>query len=125
MYNDSIKALEGLLSKKYKNIILSNHIHELEEIVKGLGTDKYFIKIHSSGNIGYEKPNSRIYEYALNDAKISTNDCIMIGDSYSSDIQSGTKMGIKSILVRSDNKNNHEYYCKDLRNMIEEIEKIF
>jgi ribonucleotide monophosphatase NagD (HAD superfamily) len=45
----------------------------------------------------------------------------MIGDSYNSDIQGGTKMGIKSILVRSENKNNYEHYCKDLRFIIEEI----
>jgi len=114
-----------LIDKKYKNIILSNHIPELEEIVKGLGIDKYFIKIYSSGNIGYEKPNSKIYEYVLNDAKINTNECIMIGDNYSSDIQGGTKVGIKSILVRSENKNNYEYYHKDLRNIIKKIEKIY
>jgi putative hydrolase of the HAD superfamily len=124
IYDDTIETLEGLIIKNYKNIILSNHIPELEDIVKGLGIDKYFIKIYSSGNIGYEKPNSKIYEYVLNDLKINTSDCLMIGDSYSSDIQGETKMGIKSILVRSENKNNYEYYCKDLRNTIEEIEKI-
>jgi ribonucleotide monophosphatase NagD (HAD superfamily) len=40
----------------------------------------------------------------------------MIGDSYTSDIQGGTKMEIKSILVRSENKNNYRNYCKDLEN---------
>ena len=124
IYDDTIKTLEVLTNKKYKNIILSNHIPELEKIVKGLGMDKYFIKIYSSGNIGYEKPNSKIYEYVLNDAKININDCIMIGDSYNSDIQGGKKMGIKSILIRSENKNNYEYYCKDLSNIIEEIERV-
>jgi putative hydrolase of the HAD superfamily len=123
IYDDTKKTLEGLINKKHKNIILSNHIPELEEIVKGLELDKYFLKVYSSGNIGYEKPNSKIYEYVLNDAKINPNDCIIIGDSYSSDIQGGTKMGIKSILVRSENK-NYEHYCKDLRNIIKEIERI-
>jgi len=124
IYDDTVKTLERLINKNYINIILSNHIPELEEIVKGLGIDKYFLKIYSSGNIGYEKPNSEIYKYVINDAKINPNDCIMIGDSYSSDIQGGTKMGIKSILVRSENKNNYRNYCKDLRNIIEEIENI-
>jgi putative hydrolase of the HAD superfamily len=124
IYDDVIKTLELLIEKKYINIILSNHIPELEEIIKGLGIDKYFYKIYSSGNIGYEKPNSKIYEYVLNDMKINKNDCIMIGDSYSSDILGGTKMEIKSILVRSDNKNNYKNYCKNLENIAEEIEKI-
>jgi putative hydrolase of the HAD superfamily len=56
--------------------------------------------------------------------KINKNDCIMIGDSYTSDIQGGTKMEIKSILVRSENKNYYRNYCKDLENIIKEIESI-
>jgi len=124
IYDDVIKTLELLIEKKYINIILSNHIPELEEIIKGLGINKYFYKIYSSGNIGYEKPNSKIYEYVLNDMKINKNDCIIIGDSYSSDILGGTKMEIKSILVRSDNKTNYKNYCKNLKNIVEEIEKI-
>jgi putative hydrolase of the HAD superfamily len=124
IFDDVIKTLELLIDKKYINIILSNHIPELEEIIKGLGIDKYFYRIYSSGNIGYEKPNSKIYEFVLNDMKINKNDCIMIGDSYTSDIQGGTKMEIKSILVRSENKNNYRNYCKDLENIIGEIERI-
>ena len=104
---------------------MSNHIPELGQIVKGLGLEKHFIKIYSSGNIGYEKPNSKIYEYVLNDTKLNTIDCIMIGDSYNSDIQGGTKMGIKSILVRSENTHNYEYYCKDLTNIIGKIEMLY
>jgi len=123
IYDDTVKTLEKLINKNNINIILSNHIPELEEIVKGLGLDNYFIKIYSSGNIGYEKPNSEIYKYVINDLNLNPNDCIMIGDSYSSDIQGGTKIGIKSILVRSENKNNYKYYCKDLSNIIKEIKK--
>lgn len=124
IYNDATKALEALINKNYKNIILSNHIPELEDIITGLGVRKYFTKIYSSGNIGYEKPNPKIYKYVLNDAKINRMDCIIIGDSYSSDIEGGMKMGIKSILVRKENKNNYGNYCGDLENIIEEIEKI-
>jgi putative hydrolase of the HAD superfamily len=124
IYDDTIKALETAIKKYYRNIILSNHIPELDEIIKGLGIEKYFEKIYSSGNIGYEKPNSKIYEYVLDGEKINKKDCIIIGDSYSSDIEGGMRMGINSILVRTENKNNYGKYCKDLENIMEEIEKI-
>jgi HAD superfamily hydrolase (TIGR01549 family) len=103
------------------NIIISNHVPELYEIVRNLNIEKYFTKIYSSGNIGYEKPNEKFYEYILDDLKAEKNKCVIIGDSYESDIKGGENMGIKSILVRRENKTNHTLYCKDLEDILEKI----
>jgi putative hydrolase of the HAD superfamily len=124
IYDDVIEALKNINNYEYKNYILSNHIPKLNEIVENVGIKEYFNEIFSSANIGYEKPNKKIYKYVLNELKTEKNNCIIIGDSYNADIKGGENIGIKSILVRSENKNNYEYYCKDLRNIIEEIENI-
>jgi putative hydrolase of the HAD superfamily len=121
IYNDVIKALEKTIENGNRNIIASNHIPKLNEIVNGLEINKYFIKIYSSGNIGYEKPNKRFYEHILNEEKISTGDCIIIGDSYESDIKGGENTEIKSILVRKENTNNYKLYCRDFEEIIEKI----
>jgi HAD superfamily hydrolase (TIGR01549 family) len=121
LYDDVIKTLEELIKNGNKNIIISNHIPELNEIVKGLNIEKYFHKIYSSGKIGYEKPNKKFYEYVLNDMKICKENCIIIGDSYESDIMGGKNIGIKSILVRKENINNYELYNKNLEGIIEGI----
>ena len=110
IYDDVIKALEKTIKNGNKNIIASNHIPELNEIVNNLNIGKYFTKIYSSGKIGYEKPNRIFYEYILNDQRTGKENCIIIGDSYESDIRGGENMGIKSILVRTENRNNYELY---------------
>jgi putative hydrolase of the HAD superfamily len=121
IYNNVIKALEKTIGNGNRNIIASNHIPELNEIVDGLRINKYFIKIYSSGNIGYEKPNKRFYEHIINEEKINIEDCVIIGDSYESDIKGGENTGIKSILVRKENTNNYKYYCKDFEGILEKI----
>jgi putative hydrolase of the HAD superfamily len=123
IYNDVIKTLEKIIGNGDRNIIISNHIPELGEIVNDLDIGKYFIKIYSSGNIGYEKPNKKFYEYVLKNSKIKRNECVIIGDSYESDITGGESMKIKSILVRKENKNNKGLYCKDFDELLERINK--
>ena len=119
IYDDVIEALEKTIGNR--NIIASNHIPELNEIVNNLNIGKYFEKIYSSGNIGYEKPNKKFYEHILEDQKIDKDNCIIIGDSYEADIRGGENMRIRSILVRQENRNNYELYCKDLKGIIEKI----
>jgi putative hydrolase of the HAD superfamily len=121
VYDDVIKTLEKTIENGNRNIIASNHIPELNEIVNALNIGKYFIKIYSSGNIGYEKPNKKFYEYIINEEEININDCIIIGDSYESDIKGGENIGIKSILVRKENKNNYKLYCKNFEGILEKV----
>jgi putative hydrolase of the HAD superfamily len=124
IYNDVTETLEKLIAKGYKNVILSNHIPELNEIVNNIGLEKYFIRTFSSGKIGYEKPNRKIYKYVFCELGLDKKDYMMIGDSYESDIKGGIGVGIKSILVRKENKNEYKWHCKDLKNIMETIEEI-
>jgi putative hydrolase of the HAD superfamily len=121
IYEDTIRALEQIKENGYKNVIVSNHIPELEELVRKIHLDEYFTKIYSSALIGYEKPNKKIYEYVLKDLSTEKDECIIIGDSFDSDIQGGIGTGIKSILVRKENTQEYKWYCKDLENIIEKL----
>jgi putative hydrolase of the HAD superfamily len=114
IYDDVVKMLEKTTERGNRNIIISNHIPELDGIVNNLGISQYFTKIHSSGNIGYEKPNKIFYEYIINEQKINKEDSVIIGDSYECDIKGGEGVGIRSILVRKENKNDYELYYKDI-----------
>ncbi|HEX2945622.1 MAG TPA: HAD family hydrolase [Clostridia bacterium] len=113
LYDDTIEVLKHFNCKGYFNVILSNHIPELPDIAKQLGLGDYIHACISSANIGFEKPNPRIYEYALNKVnhpKVSW----MVGDSMECDVKGPEAVGIKGVLVRSDNKYGTEYYSKDL-----------
>jgi putative hydrolase of the HAD superfamily len=74
----------------------------------------FLIKIYSSADIGYEKPNVKIYEKVL--LGLSDVDSItMIGDNYNADIQGVKKAGIDAILVRKSNDYNYTKYFTTLK----------
>lgn len=100
LYEYSKTALKQIKKKKWKQIILSNHIPELEIIVTSLGIDRYFDAIISSANSGVEKPNPLAFKLALKRYK-HVDKIFMIGDNYHSDIQPAEALGFKAILVRN------------------------
>lgn len=112
-YDDTIPCLEQTKSKGYENIIVSNHVPELADLVIGLGIEKYFYKIFSSANLGYEKPNIHMYRHVLDQLE-ATEDITMIGDSYVADVEGALNAGIKAILVRKENTHNYQNYCRNL-----------
>ena len=117
IYSDVENALKNSISNGYNNVIVSNHIPELSEIVQRLQIGNYFYKIYSSANIGYEKPNKKIFEYVLNDLHTNKTKCIMIGDSYEADIAGAIRSGITPILVRKENNKNYKWYCSNLEDI--------
>ncbi|MEH2435929.1 MAG: HAD family hydrolase [Nostoc sp.] len=124
LYNDVIPTLESTIKNNYKNVILSNHIPELHEIIDKLNIKKYFDEIYTSGKIGYEKPSLKFYDYVLSDLKIEKKECVMIGDSYNADISGALRAGIQAILVRKPNDKNYKFYSKDLEKILKIIRKI-
>lgn len=124
LYPDTEEALEILINNNYINVIISNHVPELSEIANMLNIGKYFHKIYSSANIGYEKPNKYFYDFIIKDLYANRNNCIVIGDSYDADIVGAIGANIVPILVRKENNRNYKWYCRNLENIRETIELI-
>ena len=124
IYSDTEKALANLIQKDYKNVILSNHVPELAALVSELNLEKYFYKIYSSGNIGYEKPNKKIFDFVIDDLKTNRCNCIMIGDSYDADIAGALRSNIKPILVRKENTKSYKWFCSNLENIHVTVELV-
>lgn len=124
LYDDAIPTLQYTIKNNYKNIILSNHIPELHEIIDQLNITEYFEKIYTSGKIGYEKPNLKFYAHVINDLNIEKTECVMIGDSYDADIAGALRADIQAILVRKPNDKNYKLYSQDFRGILKIIRKI-
>lgn len=120
LYEDTIETLAHFKDKGYENIILSNHIPELPEIVEGLGLAPYLLDCISSANVGYEKPNPKIYQYALEKYKYP-GEVWMIGDSVLADVRGAENVRIKGVMVRSKRTDSINYYSNDLRGVKEII----
>jgi len=121
IYDDTVTCLEEAISRGYENVILSNHVPELPQLVKELELSKYFSQICTSAELGYEKPNIQIYKLVM-DKLEDCEEVTMIGDSYSADIEGAINAGLKAILVRKENTNNYQKYCSGLEEIFNYLE---
>lgn len=62
-----------------------------------VGLDGFFDGIYISDEIGYKKPDVRFFAYLLEREKIGRENCLVIGDSLSSDIAGANNAGIRCI----------------------------
>ncbi|MCW5314596.1 HAD-IA family hydrolase [Nostoc sp. KVJ3] len=124
LYDDVIPTLQDAIKNNYKNVILSNHIPDLHEIIDQLNIKKYFDGIYTSGKIGHEKPSLKFYDYVINDLKIEKTKCIMIGDNYNADIAGALHAGIQAILVRKSNDKNYKFYSQDFKQILKIVRQI-
>lgn len=120
LYDDTVFCLDAAVGKGYTNVILSNHVPELEEMVKALGIRDYFAKVYTSALMGYEKPNRKIFEKALSELE-DIESATMIGDNYTADVQGARNAGIDAILVRKSNDFGYEKYFPSLRELADFI----
>jgi putative hydrolase of the HAD superfamily len=122
IYEDTIPCLEKAIENGYENIILSNHVPELINLVEELRLSKYFIKIYSSANLGYEKPNIQIYKKVIDEIGFENN-ITMIGDNNKADVEGALNADINAILVRKENSHNYSNYCSTLEELFNILER--
>ncbi|MDU5082156.1 noncanonical pyrimidine nucleotidase, YjjG family [Tissierella sp. P1] len=95
LYDDSMDLVESL-HKDYRLIIITNGLSDVQDnrIRKSI-IARYFADIVVSEEVQVSKPDSRIFEHALNNIKYTDKSkVLMVGDSLTSDIQGGINFGI-------------------------------
>jgi putative hydrolase of the HAD superfamily len=98
VYDDAIPALNAVRDLGMRNIILSNHVPELEWLVNELGIGACVEAVTNSALVGYEKPHPKIYEIALKAAG-SPHQAYMVGDNPLADVAGPEAAGIPGILI--------------------------
>lgn len=84
----------------FRNIILSNHVPELPELVDALGLADLIEQTITSAAVGAEKPNPAIFRFAMAAAGISNvNETWMIGDNPVADVEGAHGVGIRALLA--------------------------
>ena len=118
------EILNYLISKKYKLYILTNGFAEVQDLkLKNSGIHKYFDAVISSEKVGYQKPDARIFQYALSLAKVPAKKCIMVGDDWEADILGAKDAGIDQIFFNPQ-KNEHKVRPTYEISLLKEIETI-
>ncbi|WP_235324741.1 HAD-IA family hydrolase, partial [Pedobacter lusitanus] len=97
LFEGSEKVL-AYLQQKYTLHIISNGFKETTLTkMETCKLNPYFSNVIISEDVGVNKPDSAIFEYALNKAGAQKHESIMIGDSLEADIRGAQSFGIKAI----------------------------
>ncbi|MBA3749430.1 MAG: HAD family hydrolase [Nitrosopumilus sp.] len=96
LYNE-VHSIIPLLSETYSLGIISNNSSGSLNLLEKNNLIQYFKTICLSQNIGYKKPNPKIFNKALEESRIPIERCVMIGDRLDIDILPANELGIKTI----------------------------
>lgn len=117
--------LDYLSSKSYVLGLISNGFTDIQqEKLKKFKWENRFNPIVLSEQVGIQKPNKKIFEYALEKSGNNIDEVVYIGDSFETDYQGAIQAGWKFIYFSHENIKN-EY--KDVRHIssLKQLMEIF
>lgn len=105
LFDDTLELLD-YLRDKYKLHIITNGFDKVQRLkLINSSIDHYFITVTNSELAGVKKPDAGIFTYALNQAKVSVANSVMIGDNLLADIKGAQNIGMDVIYYNERNNN--------------------
>ena len=93
-----VRTIEALNDADlYLGIISDIDTWEAHRMLDSFGLESPFDGITTSEAVGYKKPDSRIFDAAIDDAGVDPSRSLMIGDRYEHDMQGGQRAGLWTI----------------------------
>lgn len=109
------------LGKRYHLHLISNGFREAcEKKLKHSNLQQYFKTIVISEVFGVNKPDPRIFEYALTNGQTHKEVAIMIGDNIDADVRGATRMGMDAIFfnpLEAQKPDDVQHMIKDLKDL--------
>lgn len=99
IYPNTEEVLSLMKEEGYLIYLVSNLMSPYKSIINNLDLKKWFKRFFISCEIGYQKPNNKIFQEALKSTDSSPNESIFIGDNWDSDILGAIKLNIDAIFI--------------------------
>lgn len=107
------------LSGKYQLHIITNGFSDIQTTkMESARLTDYFDVIVTSETTAYRKPDKEIFELAMDRAKASLAESIMIGDNLSSDIAGAKNVGMDHVWFNPTNNSAKEHVQHEIENLI-------
>ena len=118
LFDGAIEVLD-YLNQKYNLHIITNGFAEVQfKKINNSNIRSYFQTVTNSEMAGVKKPNPIIFNYALDLAKATKENSIMIGDSFDADVQGALDAGIDAIFF-NESKIQVEGHIKQINHLLE------
>lgn len=130
LYPDAERALNYLWDKGYKIGVIANQSLGTAERLENWGLSRYIDVVAASAELGFAKPDERIFRYALERAECTAENAVMVGDRLDNDIYPAKKLGMKTVWVRQgfavyQTPANEEYKADYVVDNLVELTNIF
>jgi HAD superfamily hydrolase (TIGR01549 family) len=89
-----------LLAQRYRLATLSNNLLIANDLLKDYGLWDYFIISGNSAEVGFSKPDPRLFRYVLDRACCHPGEALMVGDRLDNDIAPAKRLGLKTARIR-------------------------
>jgi len=119
------EILDYLKTKNYHLHLITNGFEAVQHHkLMNSNLKPYFQQVITSEASNSIKPQKEIFDYALQKAKATTKESIMIGDNLDADIQGGKNAGLDTIFVNHINAIPHVKPTYEIKHL-QELEQIF
>lgn len=100
--------------------VISDVDHEEgKRLLENFGVLSHFDAFTSSEEVGYKKPDSRIFATALEKADVDGEDGLMIGDRYRNDMEGAADVGMTTVAYGAEDGPAVDYQITDLQEVLE------
>ena len=114
VYEDTRPVLEHF-RRHYRLGLLTNGAPDLQrEKIAGAGIGGHFDQIVISGDLGFGKPDPRIYETTLSRLDATPQEAIIIGNNLHTDVQGAQAVGMKAIWLNRAGAPRNDSVVPDL-----------
>jgi putative hydrolase of the HAD superfamily len=121
LFPEAIETLEKLKNDNFELHIITNGFLEVQHIkLDKSGLKPYFDVIICSEEVGKNKPSRQVFDHALNQAKATSDESIMIGDNYEADVVGAENAGLRAILFDPDRihrEGRHKWHIHHLKDI--------
>ncbi len=123
LFPNAAEVLRYLAGKYHLHIITNGFRSVQEGKIANSGIKKYFQTLVASEDIGYQKPDVRIFMHMLKTINAGKEACIVIGDDEKTDIQGARDAGIDYIWFNPE-KRESLYNSKPEINSLSELKHL-
>lgn len=114
------KEILMYLKDKYSLHIITNGFTDTQFIkLKSSGIDTFFKQVITSDYAGAKKPSPTIFNYAVNKARATIENSIMIGDNLEVDVLGAKNMGMDQVYYNVNNTKHEEVITHEIKSLLE------
>jgi putative hydrolase of the HAD superfamily len=118
IFSDVVPTLTTLRERDVRLAIISNWDERLPGLLKDLDLDRFFERQFISFQIGFVKPDLRIFKHALDEMKIHPLEALHVGNDFEEDVKGAEAAGIRAYLLDRQQRPLSSRYMNDLGEIV-------